>query len=38
VDRVVFPGLPSHPAYELTKKQSKGPGAMISFYIKGGVK
>lgn len=38
VDRVIFPGLKSHPQYELCKKQSRGPGAMISFYIKGDIK
>ena len=38
VDRVIYPGLKSHPQYELCKKQSKGPGAMISFYIKGDIK
>lgn len=37
VERVIFPGLPSHPGYHTHKKQSKGPGAMISFYIKGGM-
>ena len=38
VQRVVYPGLKSHPQYSLMKKQSRGPGGMISFYIKGGVK
>lgn len=38
VERVVYPGLPSHPQYSLVKKQCKGPGAMISFYLKGGIK
>ncbi|KAM4721770.1 cystathionine gamma-lyase-like [Rhinophrynus dorsalis] len=35
VDKVIFPGLPSHPQYELTKKQSTGVPGMITFYIKG---
>ncbi|XP_077054565.1 cystathionine gamma-lyase-like isoform X2 [Siphateles boraxobius] len=35
VDRVVFPGLPSHPQHELTKKQCTGCPGMITFYIKG---
>ncbi|MFZ1612792.1 MAG: PLP-dependent transferase, partial [Holophaga sp.] len=26
-----------HPQYELVKKQMKGPGAMLSFEVKGGV-
>ena len=37
VERVIFPGLPSHPGYQTHKRQSKGPGAMISFYVKGGL-
>jgi len=35
---VKYPGLKSHPQYELAKKQMNGPGAMISFEVKGGVK
>lgn len=37
VEWVKFPGLKSHPQYELGKKQMKGPGAMISFEVKGGL-
>jgi len=37
VDWVLYPGLPSHPQYELGKKQMKGPGCMISFGLKGGL-
>lgn len=33
---VKFPGLKSHPQYELAKKQMSGPGAMISFGLNGG--
>ncbi|MBM4404415.1 MAG: PLP-dependent transferase [Candidatus Cloacimonetes bacterium] len=33
---VRYPGLPSHPQHELSIKQQKGPGAMISFGLKGG--
>ncbi len=36
VDWIKFPGLSSHPQYELALKQMKGPGAMISFGLKGG--
>ena len=36
VASVAYPGLKSHPQYELAKKQMKGPGAMISFELKGG--
>lgn len=34
---VKYPGLPSHPKYKLAKRQMKGPGAMISFEMKGGI-
>ena len=36
IKNLVYPGLKSHPQYELAKKQMKGPGAMISFGLKGG--
>ncbi|XP_017335186.1 cystathionine gamma-lyase [Ictalurus punctatus] len=35
VDKVIFPGLPSHPQYELMKRQCSGCPGMITFYIKG---
>jgi len=35
---VKYPGLKSHPQYELAQKQMKFPGAMISFGLKGGFK
>lgn len=34
---VRYPGLPSHPQYELAQKQMKGPGGMISFELEGGL-
>ncbi|PLX02262.1 MAG: methionine gamma-lyase [Marinilabiliales bacterium] len=37
VDWVLYPGLKSHPQYELGLKQMDGPGAMISFGVKGGL-
>ncbi len=37
VERVHFPGLPSHPGHALAKRQMKGFGGMISFELKGGV-
>jgi methionine-gamma-lyase len=37
VDWVMYPGLKSHPQYDLGKKLMKGPGAMISFGLKGGL-
>jgi len=37
IDRVYFPGLKSHPQYEIGLKQHKGPGGMITFELKGGL-
>ena len=37
VERVRYPGLKSHPQRELAERQMGGPGALISFDIKGGV-
>lgn len=34
---VMYPGLKSHPQYEIAKKQMRGPGTMISFGLKGGL-
>lgn len=36
IEWVKYPGLKSHPQYELAKQQMDGPGAMISFELKGG--
>jgi len=33
---VKYPGLKSHPQYEIAKTQMSGPGSMISFELKGG--
>ncbi|XP_030919626.1 cystathionine gamma-lyase [Geospiza fortis] len=35
VEKVLYPGLPSHPQYEVMKKQCTGVSGMVSFYIKG---
>ncbi|HFB65938.1 MAG TPA: cystathionine gamma-synthase [Aeromonadales bacterium] len=35
VEKVVYPGLESHPQYELAKKQMAGFGGMITIYLKG---
>jgi O-succinylhomoserine sulfhydrylase len=35
VARVHFPGLSSHPQFELAHRQQSGPGAVISFELKG---
>ncbi|MBT8492391.1 MAG: cystathionine gamma-synthase [Deltaproteobacteria bacterium] len=37
VDRVIYPGLESHPQHQLAKKQQRGFGGMISFDIAGGL-
>jgi methionine-gamma-lyase len=36
VEWVKFPGLKSHPQYELAQKQMKGPGSTLAFGLKGG--
>lgn len=38
VEKVIHPGLPTHPQYELMKRQCRGYSGMLSFYIKGGLK
>ena len=35
VARVFYPGLPSHPQYELARKQQKGGGAIVAFEVRG---
>lgn len=37
VEKVIYPGLPSHPQHLLAQRQMQGFGGMISFYIKGGL-
>ncbi len=37
VDHVYYIGLPKDPGYRLMQKQQSGPGAMLSFEIKGGL-
>ena len=37
VKEIRFPGLKSHPNYELGQKQHKAPGGMIKFEIEGGI-
>ncbi len=36
VEKVVYPGLKSHPQHALAKEQMSGFGGMITFFIKGG--
>jgi len=37
VDWVRYPGLESHPQYELAQRQMDGPGSLISFEVTGGI-
>ena len=37
IEKVIYPGLESHPQHELAKSQMNGFGGMLSFYIKGGL-
>jgi cystathionine gamma-lyase len=35
VERVIYPGLESHPQHELAKRQMPGFGAIVTFFIQG---
>lgn len=35
VERVLYPGLASHPQHELARSQMRGYGGVVSFYLKG---
>jgi cystathionine gamma-lyase len=35
VDRVIYPGLPSHPQHDLAARQMSGYGGMLAVYLKG---
>ena len=35
VEEVYYPGLPTHPGYEINKRQARGTGALVSFKLKG---
>jgi cystathionine gamma-lyase len=37
VERVLYPGLPSHPQYELAKRQMSSGGGMVSAVLAGGI-
>lgn len=34
---VMFPGLPSHPQYDLSNRQTSGHGSLMSFELRGGL-
>ena len=36
VERVYYPGLPSHPQHELARRQQASGGGIVSFVVKGG--
>ena len=36
VEKVIYPGLLSHPEHEIARKQQHGYGGIITFYCKGG--
>ena len=38
VARVLYPGRPDHPQYELAKRQMKGGSTLVAFEVKGGQK
>jgi methionine-gamma-lyase len=37
VEWVAYPGLPDHPGHRLLGSQMKGPGALLSFGVRGGI-
>ncbi len=37
VEKVLYPGLESHPQHDLAKRQMTGFGGMITFFVKGGL-
>jgi len=37
VEKVIYPGLESSPYHQISKKQQKGFGGVVSFIIKGGI-
>jgi methionine-gamma-lyase len=38
VERVNYPGLPSHPQYDLARRQMKAGGGLLSFVVRGGMR
>lgn len=37
VEKVIYPGLESHPQHAIARKQMRGYGGMITFFVKGGL-
>lgn len=38
IEKVLYPGLPSHPQHELAKRQMNGFSGIVTIFIKGGLK
>jgi O-succinylhomoserine sulfhydrylase len=38
IEKVLYPGLSSHPQYKIAKKQMTNGGPLVAFYVKGGKK
>ncbi len=37
IERVIYPGLETHPQFALQRRQMKRPGGMLCFVAKGGI-
>ncbi len=37
IEKVVYPGLKSHPQHDIARKQMRGFGGMVTIYLKGGL-
>ncbi|TBR12660.1 MAG: cystathionine gamma-synthase [Lysobacter sp.] len=37
IERVIYPGLSSHPQHELAKRQMDGLGGMVTIFVRGGL-
>ena len=37
IEKVIYPGLASHPQHELAKRQMSGFGGIVTIYVKGGL-
>lgn len=38
IERVIYPGLKSHPQFALAQRQMDGPGGIVSIVVKGGLR
>lgn len=36
IEKLIYPGLPSHPGHEIAKRQMQGFGSLVSFTVEGG--